>query len=270
MMGPAKKSHKMTDKERSRVAHHEAGHAVIGLKLEHSNVVQKVTIIPRGQAGGYALMMPEEETYLSTKSELLERITGYLGGRVSEEIVYGDVSTGASNDFEQATKIARAMVTQFGMSDLGPVTYEQNQGSVFLGRDYLKDKNFSDQVAFDIDKETRKIIEECYVNAKKCLTENRDLLEKIAYYLEEIETLTKQDIDEINTTGQLKWYDDQKAAKEAQKAESASKHEDEVTIATTSSDSSSDTVIDVKENKELDDSKEENVHSNTSKEENNN
>ena len=270
MMGPAKKSHKMTDKERSRVAHHEAGHAVIGLKLEHSNVVQKVTIIPRGQAGGYALMMPEEETYLSTKSELLERITGYLGGRVSEEIVYGDVSTGASNDFEQATKIARAMVTQFGMSDLGPVTYEQNQGSVFLGRDYLKDKNFSDQVAFDIDKETRKIIEECYVNAKKCLTENRDLLEKIAYYLEEIETLTKQDIDEINTTGQLKWYDDQKAAKEAQKAESASKHEDEATIATTSSDSSSDTVIDVKENKELDDSKEENVHSNTSKEENNN
>ena len=215
MMGPAKKSHKMTSEERKRVAHHEAGHAVIGLKLEHSNVVQKVTIIPRGQAGGYALMMPEEETYLSTKSQLLERITGYLGGRVAEEIVYGDVSTGASNDFEQATKIARSMVTEFGMSDLGPVSYEQNKGSVFLGRDYLKDKNFSDKVAFDIDTETRKIIEGCYKNAIDCITANRDLLEKIAYYLEEIETLTKQDIDEINETGSLKWYDDQKAAKEA-------------------------------------------------------
>ena len=239
MMGPAKKSHKMTDKERNRVAHHEAGHAVIGLKLEHSNVVQKVTIIPRGQAGGYALMMPEEETYLSTKSELLERITGYLGGRVAEEIVYGDVSTGASNDFEQATKIARSMVTQYGMSGLGPVTYEQNQGSVFLGRDYLKDKNFSDQVAFDIDKETRKIIEECYVNAKNCLIENRDLLEKIAYYLEEIETITKKDIDEINETGSLKWYDDQKAAKEALK-ESQTK---EVTVVENTENKSAEETI---------------------------
>ena len=247
MMGPAKKSHKMTDKERNRVAHHEAGHAVIGLKLEHSNVVQKVTIIPRGQAGGYALMMPEEETYLSTKSELLERITGYLGGRVAEEIVYGDVSTGASNDFEQATKIARSMVTQYGMSGLGPVTYEQNQGSVFLGRDYLKDKNFSDQVAFDIDKETRKIIEECYVNAKNCLIENRDLLEKIAYYLEEIETITKKDIDEINETGSLKWYDDQKAAKEALKE---SQTKEKTVVENTENKSAEETITSSNENVE--------------------
>ncbi len=215
MMGPAKKSHRMNDEERDRVAHHEAGHAVIGLKLKHANIVQKVTIIPRGQAGGYALMLPEEEKYLQTKRDLLDTITGFLGGRVAEEIVYNEVSTGASNDFERATKIARSMVTEYGMSNLGPLTYEQNQGSVFLGRDYLKDKNFSDQVANEIDKETRRIIEECYQDAVNCINANRDLLEQIAYYLKEIETLTKQDIDEINKTGKLKWYDEQKAKKEA-------------------------------------------------------
>ncbi|MCR5786166.1 MAG: ATP-dependent zinc metalloprotease FtsH [Acholeplasmatales bacterium] len=236
MMGPAKKSHRMTDKERNRVAHHEAGHAVIGLKLEHSNVVQKVTIIPRGQAGGYALMLPEEETYLSTKRDLLDRITGFLGGRVAEEICFGEVSTGASNDFENATKIARAMVTEYGMSDLGPVTYEQPQGSVFLGRDYLKDKNFSDQVALEIDREQRRIIEECYADAKTCLTENKELLERIAYYLIEIETLTKQDIDEINATGNLKWYDDQKAAKEAAKNVTSTVEETTITESTTAND----------------------------------
>ncbi len=218
MMGPAKKSHRMNAEERDRVAHHEAGHAVIGLKLKHANIVQKVTIIPRGQAGGYALMLPEEEKYLQTKRDLLDTITGFLGGRVAEEIVYNEVSTGASNDFERATKIARSMVTEYGMSNLGPLTYEQNQGSVFLGRDYLKDKNFSDQVANEIDKETRRIIEECYQDAVTCINANRDLLEQIAYYLKEIETLTKQDIDEINKTGKLSWYDEQKAKKEARNA----------------------------------------------------
>ena len=218
MMGPAKKSHRMNDEERDRVAHHEAGHAVIGLKLKHANIVQKVTIIPRGQAGGYALMLPEEEKYLQTKRDLLDTITGFLGGRVAEQIVYNEVSTGASNDFERASKIARSMVTEYGMSNLGPLTYEQNQGSVFLGRDYLKDKNFSDQVANEIDKETRRIIEECYQDAVNCINANRDLLEQIAYYLKEIETLTKQDIDEINKTGKLSWYDEQKAKKEARNA----------------------------------------------------
>lgn len=207
MMGPAKKSRVMTLREKNTVAHHEAGHAVIGLKLENSNVVQKVTIIPRGQAGGYALMLPEEETYLETKSSLLDRITGYLGGRVSEEIMFNEVSTGASNDFEQATKIARAMVTEYGMSSLGPVQYEKPNGSVFLGRDYTKDKNFSDQVALEIDRETRKIIETCYERAKECLLANKHLLCTIAEYLKRIETLTKTDIDEINSTGHLMWYD---------------------------------------------------------------
>lgn len=208
MMGPAKKSRKISDAEKNLIAHHEAGHAVIGLKLENSNVVQKVTIIPRGQAGGYALMLPEEERYLETKQSLLDRITGYLGGRVSEEINFNEVSTGASNDFQQATKIARAMVTEYGMSDLGPVQYEQPNGSVFLGRDYLKDKNFSDQIALEIDKETRNIIEACYARAKKVLLENIELLKKIAYYLIKVETLTKSDIEEIEKTGHLNWYDE--------------------------------------------------------------
>ncbi len=217
MMGPAKKSRVISAKEKNTIAHHEAGHAVIGLKLDNANIVQKVTIIPRGQAGGYALMLPEEERYLETKQSLLDRITGYLGGRVSEEIIFGEISTGASNDFEQATKIARAMVTQFGMSDLGPITYEQNGGSVFLGRDYLKEKNFSDQVALEIDKEVRNIVEECYERARKVINDNLDLLKTIASYLIKVETLTKSDIDEIEATGHLSWYDKKEAEREAEK-----------------------------------------------------
>jgi len=208
MMGPAKKSKKYTEHERRLVAFHEAGHAVIGLRLENASVVQKITIVPRGQAGGYNLMMPKEETYFRTKEQLLETITGFLGGRVAEEITFSDISTGASNDFENATKIARAMVTEYGMSDLGPIQYEQPNGSIFLGRDYLKDKNFSDQVALEIDKEVRNIIEGCYAKAKEVLTTNTELLKTIAEYLLLVETLTKSDIDEINKTGHLKWVDE--------------------------------------------------------------
>ena len=182
MMGPAKKSKKYTEKERRLVAFHESGHAVIGLRLKNASVVQKVTIIPRGHAGGYNLMMPKEETYFSTKSELLEGITGLLGGRVAEELIFQDVTTGAHNDFQKATRIARAMVTEYGMSSLGPVQYEQQSGDVFLGRDYLKEKNFSDQVALEIDKETRLIIEECYAKAKKVISDNLDLLKNILLY----------------------------------------------------------------------------------------
>ena len=214
MMGPAKKSKKYTEHEKNLVAFHEAGHAVIGLKLENASIVQKVTIVPRGQAGGYNLMMPKEETYFRTKTDLLDTITGYLGGRVAEEITFDEISTGASNDFQNATKIARAMVTEYGMSNLGPVQYEQPQGSVFLGRDYLKDKNFSDQIALEIDQETRNIIEACYARAKEVILANHELLKKIAYYLVKIETLTKSDIDEINETGSLKWFDDRERAKE--------------------------------------------------------
>ena len=195
LMGPAKVSHKYTEKEKKTVAYHEAGHAVLGIKLEGANEVQKITIIPRGQAGGYNLMLPKEETYLSTKTELLESISGLLGGRVAEELTFGEITTGAHNDFEKATKIARAMVTEYGMSDLGPVQFEQQEGSVFLGRDYNKSRNFSGQVAFEIDQEQRKIINECYDLAKKIISENKDLLKLIADALLEKETLTKEEID---------------------------------------------------------------------------
>jgi cell division protease FtsH len=204
MLGPAKRSRKVTERERKVIAYHEAGHAVIGLKLEGSNIVQKVTIVARGQAGGYNLMMPEEETFLETKTSLLARITGYLGGRVAEEIVFGDVTTGAYQDFQTATKIARAMVTEYGMSDLGPVQYESNSGNVFLGRDYFKEKNFSDQVALEIDREVREIINKAHTQATEIIIKHRKLLDTIAKYLLKVETLTKQDIDEIVETGTLK------------------------------------------------------------------
>lgn len=201
--GPAKLSRKYNDHEKEVVAYHEAGHAVLGIKLPNADDVQKITIIPRGQAGGYTLMMPSEETYLSTKTELLQRITGLLGGRVSEEIQFHEVTTGAHNDFEKATKIARAMVTEYGMSDLGPVQLEQQEGGVFLGRDYNKTRNFSNEIAHEIDKEVRKIIDECYQEAKKILLENRDLVKLLADSLLEYETLTKEQIDSLVETGKM-------------------------------------------------------------------
>lgn len=213
LMGPAKKSRKVTEKERRIISYHEAGHAVIGLKLENANIVQKVTIIARGRAGGYNLMLPEEEGYLESKKGLLARITGLLGGRVAEELIFGDVTTGAYQDFQTATKIARAMVTEFGMSNLGPIQYESQQGSVFLGRDYLKERNFSDQVALEIDKEVREIITSCYEHAKQIIIEHRTLLDTITNYLLEVETLNKQDIDEIVKTGRLGWWEDRKVQK---------------------------------------------------------
>jgi len=217
-MGPAKKSRKYNEHEKAVVAYHEAGHAVIGLKLEHANIVQKVTIIPRGQAGGYNLMIPEKETFLQTKKQLLHTITGYLGGRVAEELQFEDVTTGAYNDFEMATKIARAMVTEYGMSDLGPVQYESRGNNVFLGRDYFNEKNFSDTVAHEIDNEVRKIVNGCLEQAKQILTENKDLLDKISNYLIKVETLNKEDIEEIVETGQLSWYEEELKELEAEKA----------------------------------------------------
>ena len=203
LMGPAKKSKKYTEKEKRMVAFHEAGHAVIGIKLSNASEVQKVTIIPRGQAGGYNLMTPREETYTATKTELLEQITGLLGGRVSEELTFKEISTGAHNDFEKATKIARAMVTEYGMSDLGPVQLEQQEGGVFLGRDYNKTRLFSNEVAHEIDLEMRKIINECYDRAKKILKENSDLVKLIAETLLEVETLTKEQIDYLVKNGRM-------------------------------------------------------------------
>ena len=195
LMGPAKKSKKYTENDKKLVAYHEAGHAVLGIKLDGANDVQKITIIPRGYAGGYTMMLPKEERFTATKQELLERITGLLGGRVAEELVFNEVTTGAHNDFEQATKIVRAMVTEYGMSSLGPLQLEQNEGSVFLGRDYNKSRNFSSQVAYEIDQEMRKIMDECYKNAEKIIKENRELLDLIADTLITKETLTKEEID---------------------------------------------------------------------------
>ncbi len=201
--GPAKLSRKYTEHEKEVVAYHEAGHAVLGIKLPNADDVQKITIIPRGQAGGYTLMMPKEETYLATKTELLERITGLLGGRVSEEIHFKEITTGAHNDFEKATKIARAMVTEYGMSDLGPVQLEQQEGGVFLGRDYNKTRNFSNEIAHEIDQEVRKIIDECYQEATRILKENQDLVKLIADALLEYETITKEQIDCLVETGHM-------------------------------------------------------------------
>ena len=203
LMGPAKVSHKYSENDRKLVAYHEAGHAVIGLKLKNASDVQKVTIIPRGSAGGYNMMVPTEEKLCSTKSDLLEEITGLLGGRSAEEIIFGEITTGAHNDFEKATKIARAMVTEYGMSDLGPLQFEQQEGNVFLGRDYNKAQHFSNEVANEIDMEMRKIINNCHHNAQDIIKKNKDLLKLIAETLLEYETLTKEQIDYLVENGKM-------------------------------------------------------------------
>jgi len=208
MMGPAKKSRKYSEEEKKTVAYHEAGHAVIGIKVPGAKVVQKVTIIPRGQAGGYNLMLPDKETMLTTKESLTADIIADMGGRVAEELVFNSITTGAYGDFKNATAIARAMVTEYGMSELGPIQYEQRGGNVFLGRDYMKEKNFSDQVAHEIDSAVRHIITSCYEEAKRVITENRDLLDQIAFYLINVETLNKQDIEEIAESGKLGWWEE--------------------------------------------------------------
>ena len=201
--GPAKKSRKYIERERLLVAYHEAGHAIIGLVLEDAQVVQKVTIIPRGEAGGYNLMTPSEETYFQTKSQLKASITGYMGGRVSEEVFFGDVSTGAHNDIEQATRIARLMVTQLGMSELGPIRYEGDSNQVFLGRELGHQASHSGQVAYEIDQQVRKIIGDCYDEAKKIIEAHKTQLETIANALLEYETLANEEIEHLFKYGTM-------------------------------------------------------------------
>ncbi len=219
IMGPAKVTKKYTDKEKKLVAYHEAGHAVVGLKLEGANDVQKITIIPRGQAGGYTMMTPKEETFNYTKDELLESICGLLGGRVAEEVKFKEVTTGAHDDFKKATKIARSMVTEYGMSKLGPMMLEEPSGNTFLGRDYTKNRNISDIVAHEIDEEMRNIINNCYEKTKKLIKENEDLLELIATTLLEEETITKEQIDSLVKTGHLPNDDTKTVSKEKEKKE---------------------------------------------------
>ena len=204
LMGPAKTSRKYSDKEKRLVAIHEAGHAVIGLKLENAEDVHKITVIPRGVAGGYTMMMPKEEKMaVRTKQELLDQITGLLGGRCAEELFLNAITTGASDDFSKATKIARNMVTQYGMSDLGPIQLEEKSEGVFLGRDYNKNRDFSDAVALEIDKEVRKIIDTCLAETKRILKKNEKLVVAIADALMERETITKEEIEELVETGHI-------------------------------------------------------------------
>jgi len=203
MMGPAKKSKKYTEKDKWLVSYHEAGHAVIGLKVEDADMVQKVTIIPRGEAGGYNLMTPREEKYFHKRSEFVAQITGLLGGRTAEEIVFGEISAGAVNDIERLTEIAKNMVRVYGMSSLGPIQYADPQGNVFLGRDYTQGANYSAGVAEEIDKEVRDIVNSCHKECKRILTENRALLDLIANNLFEHETLTNEEITNLMKYGQL-------------------------------------------------------------------
>ena len=216
LMGPAKTSRKVTDYEKKIVSYHEAGHAVSGIVLPNGEEVHKITIIPRGMAGGYTQMLPKEErTLVYTKKELEEQIITLLSGRVSEEIFLNEISTGASDDLKRATKIARSMVTEYGMSSLGAVQLEHRSESVFLGRDYNQTKNFSDQVALEIDKEVRKIIDECYAQAKEILKKHKNLVEVLAKVLAEKETLTKEEIEDIvEANSEIKIKKDEKISDE--------------------------------------------------------
>ncbi len=208
--GPAKKSH-LEENEKRQVAYHESGHAVIGIFLPYSDVVQKITIVPRGRTGGHVLMTPAQDHFLLTKNQMMARITGYLGGRTSEEIFFGDVSTGASNDIEVATQLARSMVTQYGMSELGPIQYEKPGGSVFLGRDYTSTQaNYSTQIAYEIDKAVRDIIDQCHEQATKLLTEHREDVELIAKTLIEYETITGDQISYLLKNRHLPPVDEHK------------------------------------------------------------
>ena len=197
MMGPAKVSRTYDDKTKKLVAYHESGHAIIGLFLENAQVVQKVTIIPRGQAGGYNLMTPKEEKMMHTKNDLLDTITSYMGGRTAEELFFDDITTGASNDIQNATNIAKDMVTLYGMSDLGPIKYNAGNENVFLGRDYNQPNNVSGEVAYEIDQEVRKIINTCHTKARQIIEAHKTELEVIAYALMEYETLTAEQIQRV-------------------------------------------------------------------------
>lgn len=200
--GVAKKSRVISKKEQNIVAYHESGHTIIGLALEGADEVHKVTVIPRGQAGGYTVSLPKEDRYFMTKPELLEKIVGLLGGRVAEEITFGEISTGASNDLQRVTNIARRMVTEFGMSEkLGPLQFGSDNRQVFLGRDLQNDQNYSDTIAFEIDSEIQRIVKECYERCRNILIEKKDKLELLARTLMKVESLDRDQIKSLYETG---------------------------------------------------------------------
>lgn len=201
--GPAKRDRVISQEERERVAYHEAGHTIIGLVLNDARVVHKVTIVPRGRAGGYMVALPKEDRYLNTKNEMFEQIVGLLGGRTAEEIIYNSPSTGASNDFQQATQMARAMVTEYGMSSkLGPVQYE-SESQPFAGRDYGQSKPYSERTAYEIDEEVRRIMEEAHQKAREVIEAHRAQHKLIAEKLLEYETLDARSIKSLFETGEM-------------------------------------------------------------------
>jgi cell division protease FtsH len=188
--GPEKKSRVVSDQERRLTAFHEAGHAVVSHALEHSDPVHQISIIPRGNAGGMTIYLPEQDKSFNSRSEMQDDIVSLLGGRVAEKLVLNDISTGASNDLERATSIAKAMVMKYGMSDaLGPVVYDSGSGEVFLGRDYGHTKSYSEKVAAEIDEEVKRIVEEGYARCAAILEENMDILTMTAEFLLEHETM---------------------------------------------------------------------------------
>ena len=197
MMGPAKKSRTYDEHTKKLVAYHEAGHAIVGLNLPDGAIVQKITIIPRGSAGGYNLITPRKEKILNSRKELIDTITSYMGGRTAEEVFFDDITTGASNDIQQATRIAKDMVKVYGMSELGPIQYDSGEQSIFLGRDYNSPSNASGQVAYEIDQAVRQIIDECHETARKIILEHKSDLVKIAEALIANETITAEEIQDI-------------------------------------------------------------------------
>jgi len=217
--GPAKKSRVMSEKERRIVAYHEAGHTVIGMVLDEAETVHKVTIVPRGQAGGYAVMLPKEDRYFMTKPELLDRIVGLLGGRVAEEVTFGEASTGAHNDFQRTTSLARSMVMEYGMSDkLGPIQFGESNGQVFLGKEMGSEPNYSDKFAYEIDLEVQKIVKDSYDRCTRILTEHQEQLNLIAETLLVEETLDREQIEGLFHNGKLpeRVYDDSHLEEEKQ------------------------------------------------------
>lgn len=204
IVGTEKKSRVISEREKRIVAFHEAGHTIVGYFLEHADMVHKVTIIPRGRAGGYVIMLPKEDRMLVTKQELLDKVTGLLGGRVAEELFIGEIGTGAYSDFQQATSIVRSMIMEYGMSDkLGPMQFGTSQGQVFLGRDIGHEQNYSDQIAYEIDQEMQRFIRESYERCKQLLTEHADQVRLIAETLLEVETLEMDQIKQLIETGKL-------------------------------------------------------------------
>lgn len=202
--GPERKSRVISDKEKKLTAYHEAGHALVGMLLTHTDPVHKVSIIPRGRAGGYTLMLPKEDRYYATRSELLDQLKTLLGGRVAEAVVLKEISTGAQNDLERATELVRKMICEYGMSEeLGPITLGRRQEQVFLGRDISRDRNYSEEVAYAIDKEVRRLVESAYSEVEKMLNDNIDKLHLFAQALIERETLEGAELEKLLTQGEI-------------------------------------------------------------------